>query len=202
MPGTISLSGAYCVTLLPSAPNTRRMFLKLPSSPLPAGALAISPSSDQYFHSAAGTRISALANAGLLSAVSRPLMWSPWKWEMITASTAPRSMPAAARLVWAWPTAPLLCSYCAGPSPVSITTSLEPVFTTAVLNGRGGLLLVHVERSEARGELLLLGILHVGVGDGSGAGAVGDDGHLDAADLVAIEARRLLAGRGRGSAGR
>ena len=38
----------------------------------------------------------------------------------------------------AWPTAPLLCSYCAGPSPVSITTSLEPVLTTAVLKGAVG----------------------------------------------------------------
>ena len=34
----------------------------------------------KYFHSGAGTMISAFGNAGLLSGVSRPLMWSPWKW--------------------------------------------------------------------------------------------------------------------------
>ena len=61
-------------------------------------ALLILPSSIQNFHSGAGTMTSAFGNAGLPSAVSRPLMWSPWKWEMITASTVARSMPAAARL--------------------------------------------------------------------------------------------------------
>ena len=37
----------------------------------------------KYFHSGAGTMISAFGNAGLSSGVSSPLMWSPWKWEMI-----------------------------------------------------------------------------------------------------------------------
>ena len=31
-------------------------------------------------------------------------MWSPWKCEMMTVSTALRSMPAAVRLLWNWPT--------------------------------------------------------------------------------------------------
>ena len=62
------------VTLLPSAPNTRLIFLKLPSTMALPVALLISPSSFQNFHSPAGTRISAFGNAGLLSAVIRPLM--------------------------------------------------------------------------------------------------------------------------------
>ena len=83
----------------------------------------------KYFHSAAGTRISALGNEGLLSAVSRPLMWSPWKCEMMTVSTWLRSMPAAFRLPWNWPAAPLLRSKLASPVPVSMTTSFAPVLT-------------------------------------------------------------------------
>ena len=55
-------------------PNTRRSFLNTVSTRPPAGALLMSPSSDQYAHSVAGTMISAFGNAGLLSAVSRPLM--------------------------------------------------------------------------------------------------------------------------------
>src|SRR5262249_11397998 len=67
---------------------------------------------------------------GLAVRCEQTVIWSPWKCEMITTSTALRSMPAAARLVWNWPTAPLLWSYKAGPRPVSMTTSLPPVLTT------------------------------------------------------------------------
>jgi len=48
-----------------------RLFLNSPAM-RPAGARLISPSSIQNFHSVAGTRISALGNAGVPSAVSRP----------------------------------------------------------------------------------------------------------------------------------
>ena len=84
----------------------------------------------KYFHSTAGTRISAFGKAGLLSGVRRPLTWSPWKCEITTVSTALRSMPAALRFVWNWPVAPLVRSKFASPVPVSITTSLPPVLTT------------------------------------------------------------------------
>ena len=92
MPGAISLPASYGVTLRLSASNTRRTSGE---HALHASLVCrlISPSSMKYFHSAAGTRISAFGNDGLLSASSRPLMWSPWKCEMMTMSTALRSMP-------------------------------------------------------------------------------------------------------------
>ena len=103
----------------------------------------ISPSSMKYFHSGAGTMISAFGNAGLLSGVSSPLMWSPWMWEMMTTSTWLRSMPDAFRLAWNCPAAPLLFLKFASPVPVSITTSRDPVFTAhgqygiAIMSGAG-----------------------------------------------------------------
>jgi len=44
-------------------------------------------------------------------------------------------MPAAARLPWNCPAAPLLRAKFASLVPVSITTSLEPVLTTTGLYG-------------------------------------------------------------------
>ena len=61
-------------------------------------------------------------------------MWSPWKCEITTMSTAFGSIPAAAMLVANWPTAPLLDANAAGPLPVSSTTSLPPVLMTSGAN--------------------------------------------------------------------
>ena len=71
-----------------------------------------------------------MANAGEPSGLIRPLMWSPWKCEMITVSTLSRSMPAAFRFDWNWPLTPLLRSKLASPTPVSTTISLDPVLMT------------------------------------------------------------------------
>ena len=77
-----------------------------------------------------------------------------------------------------------------------MTTSLEPVLTTSGLN-TVALVLVQVRRLQRRADLVLRGIGDVGVGRGEAAGAVGDDADLEGADLVAVDAGRLLAARGR-----
>ena len=112
----------------------------------------------KYFHSTAGTRISALGNAGEPSGLIRPLMWSPWKCEMMTVSTLSRSMPAAFRLLWNWPLTPLLRSKLASPVPVSTTMSLEPVLMTIGVYGIVIMLVFHVSGEQRLVHLVLLDV--------------------------------------------
>ena len=70
----------------------------------------------------------------MFSAVNSPLMWSPWKCEITTMSTALGSKPAATMLAPNCPTLPLLDAKAAAPLPVSTTTSLPPVLMTSGAN--------------------------------------------------------------------
>src|SRR5215207_9863634 len=136
----------------------------------------------QNAQSGAGALISAFGKASAPSAVLTPLMWSGCKCESTTMSIAFASIPAAARCAWHRPavgTAP-------GGKPVERDRDLA-------LRHVGGF---------CRGERLLLGnVAHEAVRHWGGATAVGNLGQLVIANLVAIEAGRLLAGRWRSGAG-
>ena len=163
--------------------------------------LPISASSVKYFHSVAGTRISALGYASLLSGVSRPLMWSPWKCEMITVSTWLRSMPDAFKLFVELAGRTLAAleiglarasvdhhELAAGVDDDGRVGDGDHVGTGRQVGGRQTL--VHLLAALARHEA----IRKLGAGD-----AVGDHRHLVRADLVAVPAGVLRAGRRRSS---
>ena len=113
-------------------------------------------------------------------------------------STAFGSKPAATMLATNCPTLPLLDANAAAPLPVSITTSLPPVLITSGANWMRHLVLRHEVLFERRVDFVLLGVEHERIGQRERVDAVGDGIHLGVADLVAIEARRLLVGHRRG----
>ena len=88
----------------------------------------------------------------------------------------------------------------ASPVPVSITTSREPVLTA---HGQYGIAIMSGAGLQIGGRQRGIDLLAALVGDKAvrkveAVDAVGDDRHLDAADLVAVPARGLLAGERRG----
>ena len=80
-----------------SAPKMRLVFSNVALLILAARGSPL-PSSIQNAHSFAGTMISAFGKASEPSGVRKPLMWSPWKCEIMTMSIDFGSTPAAARL--------------------------------------------------------------------------------------------------------
>ena len=84
-----------------------------------------------------------------------------------------------------------------------MTTSFDPVLTTTGLKTAGHLSVVVEERGLQRlVDVVLAGVADEIVRDRHVARAVGDDADFDGADLVAIDAGRLLADLRRGGAGR
>ena len=85
-----------------------------------------------------------------------------------------------------------------GPLPVSITTSLPPVLMTSGANWIAHLVLRHEGLLERGVDFFLLRVEDEGIRQREGVHAVGNHSDLDVANLVAIEARRLLVGDRRG----
>ena len=114
-------------------------------------------------------------------ALIRPLMWSPWKCEMMTMSTALRSMPAAFRLVdGTGRRRPCCARSCASPVPVSISDELGAgVDDDRRVRDRHHVLF-HVSGEQRLVHLVLLDVEDEGVRRLEGVAAVGDDGDLDA----------------------
>ena len=115
MPGATSLPALVLRDLAPSASNTVRVpantsFMRAARA---AAHLAVVHDRTSTPPPAPGFR--RWGRPACCPALIRPLMWSPWKCEMMTMSTALRSMPAAFRLLWNWPLAPLLRSKLASP---------------------------------------------------------------------------------------
>ena len=128
-------------------------------------------------------------------------MWSPWKCEITTMSTAFGSKPAAAMLLANCPTLPLLDAKAAA----AVAGVDHDQLAAGIDDQRRELdrhLVLRHERLFERGvDFVLLGVEHEGIAQREVVDAVGDDGHLGVADLVAIETRRLLVGRRRGGPG-
>ena len=191
MPGATSLFGAKRVTFFAMSEKMRRRLRNV--SFMSAGAAFMLASSIHQAHSASGTMISALGKTSALSLVLMPLMWSGWKCEMAMTSTALGSMPAAARLSPSEPAVGAICP----PVPVSSSTSLRPVLTTSVVNGVASLSAGMKASASAWRTSAKRRVADELVVDRAIPHAVIERGQFERADLVAVEAGRLLAGLGR-----
>src|SRR5262245_28919259 len=115
---------------------------------------------------------------------------------MITTSTALRSTPAAARLVWNWPTALALLIHAgteAGVDNHELRAGVDD-------NGRAGvrdLVRRQMVCDERRIDVILRRVADVAVRQRIGISAVGDGGDFEVSDLVAIPAWVLLLGERR-----
>ncbi len=128
-PVTTSAPPLYCLTCAFTGSNTRRTFWK--AGFIASGAEPIFASSIQKAHSASGTWISAFGKTPAPLLRRRPLIWSPWKWLITTASTCSGVKPAARKFAIQRPEVGAPES----PLPVSRRVSFLPSFTTRVVKG-------------------------------------------------------------------
>ena len=154
------------------------------------------PSSIQNVHSGSGTKISALANTLSPSLVLMPSMWSGWKCEMRMVSISLRLTPAAARLAFMKPALSVIWPAV----PVSISTSLAPVFTSSAVKEIGSTPGGRKAAASASFDRRAAGIADELVVDRQIPDAVVKRSELVVAELVAIDAGALRAGHGRGGA--